>query len=57
MNSSEILKASGFTSAELTGGTLVVHTPIDGSEIASLKTHSTDDVLHMIGKGVDAFSA
>ncbi len=57
MNSSEILKTSGFTSAELTAGTLVVHTPIDGSEIASLKMHSTDDVLQMVGKGVDAFSA
>ncbi|MEK6204271.1 MAG: aldehyde dehydrogenase family protein, partial [Amylibacter sp.] len=57
MNSTKILKAAGFTASELTGGTLVVHTPIDGSEIASLKTHSVQDVLQMIGMGNKAFSA
>ncbi len=57
MNSTKILKAAGFTASELTGGTLVVHTPIDGSEIASLRTHSVQDVLQMIGMGNKAFSA
>ncbi len=57
MNSTEILKAAGFSASELTGGTLVVHTPIDGSEIASLKTHSAQDVLQMIDMGNNAFSA
>jgi L-aminoadipate-semialdehyde dehydrogenase len=57
MNSTEILKAAGFTASELTGGTLVVHTPVDGSEIASLKTHSVQDVLQMIDMGNKAFSA
>jgi len=57
MNSTEILKAAGFSASELTGGTLVVHTPIDGSEIASLKTHSVQDVLQMIDMGNNAFSA
>ena len=55
MNSSEILNAAGFSAAELTGGTLVVQTPIDGSEIARLAPHSTDDVLEMVAKGKSAF--
>ncbi len=56
MNSTEILKAAGFTPAELVGGTLVVHTPVDGSEIACLNAHSSDDVVQMIDKSVDAFT-
>jgi aldehyde dehydrogenase (NAD+) len=57
MSSTEILKAAGFSQTELSGGTLAVHSPIDGSEIANLTTHSTDDVLQMIDKGVTAFAA
>jgi len=57
MNSTDILKAAGFAASELTGGTLVVHTPVDGSEIAWLKPHTADDVGQMIGKGVAAFKA
>ncbi len=55
MSHSKILQAAGFEAAELTGGSLTVITPVDGSEIASLKTHNTDDVKVMIGRGTDAF--
>ena len=57
MSHSNILQAAGFSAAELSGGTLTVHTPVDGSEIARLKTHSKDDVQAMIGRGVDAFKS
>lgn len=55
MTGSEILKAAGLTDAELTAGTLKVYTPVDGSEIARLATHSATDVEDMIAKGVSAF--
>ena len=57
MSYSNILEAAGFNEPELSGGTLAVHSPVDGSEIACLKTHSVDDVQAMIGKGVDAFKS
>jgi len=57
MSHLNILQAAGFTAAELSGGTLAVHSPVDGSEIARLQTHSIDDVQSMIGKGVEAFKS
>lgn len=57
MKHSEILRAAGFTDAELTSGTLHVQTPIDGCEIAKLKVHTQNDVLDMIKSGVQAFSS
>ena len=35
----DILLGSGLTAAEIAGGSLAVHSPIDGSRIAQLKTH------------------
>ncbi len=55
MTGNDILKAAGFSEAELTGGTLKVHTPIDGSEIARIAMHSSVDVENMIKAGADAF--
>jgi len=57
MSHSDILQAAGFSAAELSGVTLAIHTPVDGSEIARLKTHDKDDVQAMIGRGVDAFKS
>ena len=57
MSISDILTQSGFSSAELTGGTLAVRSPVDGSELARLKVHSPTDVKAMIAKGVKAFDA
>ncbi len=55
MSFAKILESAGFTASELTKGSLVVKTPIDGSEIAHLETHSVGDVSDMIEKGRDAF--
>jgi len=51
----DTLQAAGFTPSELTGGTLAVHTPIDGSQIARLTPHGSDDVQTMISRGAAAF--
>ncbi|WP_323780844.1 aldehyde dehydrogenase family protein [Thalassovita sp.] len=55
MTPAEILIASGLTEADLTGGTLVVSTPVDGSEIAHLKPHSIAEANVAIAKAHDAF--
>ncbi len=57
MSHLEILQAAGFTKDELSGGTLAVHSPVDGSVIARLKTHQTEDVQAMIDKGVESFKS
>jgi len=57
MAHTDILAANGLTDSEVTGGTLAVHTPIDGAEVARLKTHSAEEVRAMIATGVDAFQA
>ena len=57
MAHTDILAANGLTDAEITGGTLAVHTPIDGAEIARLKMQSAEEVRAMIAKGVKAFQA
>ena len=57
MAHTDILSANGLRKAELTGGALAVYTPIDGVEIARIKTHSDDDVRAMIANGVTAFQA
>jgi aldehyde dehydrogenase (NAD+) len=55
MNYKKILDDCGFVDSELRGGTLSVTTPIDGTEIANLKTHAKADVESMIQKGDAAF--
>ena len=52
-----ILEAVGFTETELSGGSLAVHSPIDGAQIASLRAHDGGDVEAMIAVGVKAFAA
>lgn len=56
MKHREITAAAGLTENDLSGGPLVVHTPIDGAEIARLETHSPADVGAMIGRGHEAFA-
>jgi aldehyde dehydrogenase (NAD+) len=51
----DILSANGLTAPELGGGTLAVHTPIDGSLLAALKVHSSDDAKAMIVRSTEAF--
>ena len=57
MNSTDILNAAGFSPTELSAGTLKVHTPVDGSQLASLKPHSAHDVANMIAAGKTAFKS
>ncbi|MFV2001988.1 MAG: aldehyde dehydrogenase family protein [Paracoccaceae bacterium] len=55
MNSTEILAAAGFGRAELTGGILAVHSPVDGSLLAELTPHSPHDVAGTIVSARAAF--
>jgi aldehyde dehydrogenase (NAD+) len=57
MTHSDILTAAGFSGRDLTGGTLAVHTPIDGSEIARLPRHNPDQARAMIATAKQAFAA
>ncbi|CUH98469.1 L-piperidine-6-carboxylate dehydrogenase [Leisingera aquaemixtae] len=57
MPHSDILAAAGLTQAELTGGSLSVTTPVDGSEIARLKTHSMAEAEAQIAAAKSAFKS
>ena len=57
MPHSDILAAAGLTQAELTGGSLSVTTPVDGSEIARLKTHSAVEAEAQISAAKSAFKS
>ncbi|MEP2717840.1 aldehyde dehydrogenase family protein [Pseudophaeobacter sp.] len=57
MPHSQILNAAGFTKDELTGGSLSVKTPVDGSEIASLNMHSLDEAAAQIASAKAAFKS
>ncbi len=55
MSHSDILAASGLSTADISGGTLKVTTPVDGSIIAHLKVESVAQVEAKIAKSVAAF--
>ena len=57
MSHFEILVAAGFTQEDLTGGTLRVATPVDGSEIAQLTQHSLADAEKQIARAKSAFKS
>ena len=50
-----ILAAAGLTGAELHAGSLAVRTPVDGTEIARLKSHTPDQVRAMVTQGAESF--
>ena len=50
-----ILEACGFTESELTGGSLIQTTPIDGSEIARLHQHGAAEADAMVARAHEAF--
>ena len=50
-----ILNAARLPTSKLSGGTLIVNTPIDGSELASLNPASVEDVQTAIQKSNEAF--
>ncbi|KEP70801.1 aldehyde dehydrogenase [Thioclava dalianensis] len=57
MKYQDILDACSLSAADTTGGTLCVTTPVDGSEIAQVPTHSVADAEAAIATGVQAFNA
>ncbi len=57
MSHQEIIKACRLSKAETTGGALKVITPVDGSEIAAVHAHTSEQAQAMIAKGVAAFKA
>ncbi|MEH6631086.1 MAG: aldehyde dehydrogenase family protein [Halopseudomonas aestusnigri] len=57
MSYSEILERLGLTSAEITGGSLKVTSPIDGTEIATVQEVSAVDVDGIIGSAKTAFKS
>jgi aldehyde dehydrogenase (NAD+) len=57
MTHAETLAAAGLTSADLTGGTLPVHSPIDGAEVARITETALDDMPKIIAASQAAFKA
>ena len=53
----ETLAAAGLTRAELTGGTLPVHSPIDGAEVARISETVLADMPGIIAQSQVAFKA
>jgi aldehyde dehydrogenase (NAD+) len=53
----DILLGSGLTAAETGDGSLAVHSPIDGSRIALLRTHGPAEVRAMVVRAKAAFGA
>ena len=56
MSHANILAAAGLTEAEITGGTLEVTTPVDGSVIARLQIEGARETEAKIAKSVAAFA-
>lgn len=52
-----VLKNLELTSDTLTGGTLAVHSPVDGRKMADLVEHTADDMVNIIAKSNTAFKA
>lgn len=55
MTNSTLFTALGFTPAEVTGGTLAVHSPIDGAEIARIAETPVGDMPAIIARAQVAF--
>ncbi|MCB2109413.1 MAG: aldehyde dehydrogenase family protein [Defluviimonas sp.] len=57
MSHDQVLKAAGLTQDELAGGSLAVHSPIDGAEIARLRETDPAEMPGIIAKSQAAFRA
>ncbi|MBO6725973.1 MAG: aldehyde dehydrogenase family protein [Rhizobiaceae bacterium] len=55
MTHKDILKAAGFSDSELSGGSLAVHSPIDGAEVARVAETKPADMPAIIAKSQAAF--
>lgn len=57
MTTQEIFSALGLTAADVEGGNLKVHSPIDGAEIANVRMDTVAETEAKIAKSVEAFKA
>jgi len=57
MSHTAVLAACGLDAASLTGGTLAVHSPVDGAELARLREHTAAEVQAVITAAAAAFPA
>ncbi len=57
MTHAEVLKAAGLTAEALTGGTLAVHSPIDGAEVARVRETPPGEIPAIRKRANDAFAA
>jgi len=57
MSHDDMLKAAGLTTGDLTGGTLAVHSPIDGSAIAKVRETAPAEMAKVIASAQAAFKS
>ncbi|TAL90100.1 MAG: aldehyde dehydrogenase family protein [Candidimonas sp.] len=57
MTTAELLNRLGLAPSSLTGGTLAVHSPLDGAVIARVHEHTVTEVQAAIGRAHGAFTA
>ena len=57
MTHHDILSSAGLSKAQITGGDLAVHSPIDGSEIARVAQTPVDALPRILDRALDAFKA
>ena len=55
MTTEEIFKALGLSRSDVTGGTLAVHSPIDGAEVAKVHETAAKDMPKVIARANKAF--
>ncbi len=55
MKTGELYDVLGLNEAELTGGGLAVHSPIDGAEMARIKTDTSSSLNDKIARAETAF--
>ena len=57
MSHDSVLTAAGLTKDETTGGSLAVHSPIDGAEVARVRETAPAEMPEIIAKAQEAFKA
>jgi aldehyde dehydrogenase (NAD+) len=57
MTHADTLHAAGLTAADLSGGTLPVHSPIDGAEVARIRETAPQEMPGIIAASQSAFKA
>ncbi|MCB1399714.1 MAG: aldehyde dehydrogenase family protein, partial [Rhodobacteraceae bacterium] len=57
MTTDEIFKALGLDASQVTGGTLAVHSPVDGATLATLRETPAAEMPAVIARAQAAFRA